>query len=155
MASCLMGHLNARSRKLSLKSELPTFVPQSVPLSIESPASRWKLPVLRLAVLAHSDQLLLYHKLAIPNTCSHAKITLIHAWQHDKKQLYLKSFFHHHHLERRVTAFTCLWLANVYREITHTGVATPGSVKFCVVTHSLHPLPCPHSCTGVRSSSED
>ena len=43
------------------------------PLSIESPASRRKMRVLREAVLARGDWPLLYDKLAISNTYSHAK----------------------------------------------------------------------------------
>ena len=43
------------------------------PLSVESPASRRKMWVVREAVLARGDWQLLYHKLAISDTYSHAK----------------------------------------------------------------------------------
>ena len=71
-------HLNTRSWTLSLsKSESPASHPSVTCLfqcgAIESPASRRKMRVLREAVLARNDWPLLYDKLAISNTYSHAK----------------------------------------------------------------------------------
>ena len=43
------------------------------PLSIESPASRRKMWVLRKAILTRGDRPLLYHKLALSNAWWHAK----------------------------------------------------------------------------------
>ena len=73
----LVWNLNNRSWKLTLKSELPASHPSVTHLfqwgAIESPASRRKMRVLPEAVLAHSKPPLLYDKLAISNTYSHAK----------------------------------------------------------------------------------
>ena len=42
-------------------------------LSIKSPTSRWKMRVSRSTILMRSHQTSLYHKLALSNTCLHAK----------------------------------------------------------------------------------
>ena len=78
ISSYLVWHLNTRSWRLSLsKSESPASHPSVTRLfqcgAIESPASRRKMRVLREAVLARGDWPLLYDKLAISNTYSHAK----------------------------------------------------------------------------------
>ena len=74
----MIWHLNTRSGRLSLsKSESPASHPSVTRLfqcgAIESPASRRKMRVLREAVLARGDWPLLYDKLAISDTYSHAK----------------------------------------------------------------------------------
>ena len=72
-----MWHLNNSSQKLNLKYESPASHPWVTRLlrsgAIESPASRWKMRVPREAKLSRDDRPLLYHGLAISNTCSHAK----------------------------------------------------------------------------------
>ena len=72
-----MWDLNNSSQKLNLKYESPASHPWVTRLlrsrAIESPASRWKLRVPREAKLSRDDRPLLYHGLAISNTCSHAK----------------------------------------------------------------------------------
>ena len=72
-----MWHLNNSSQNLNLKYESPASNPSVTRLlrsgAIESPASRWKMRVPREAKLSRDDRPLLYHGLAIPNTCSHAK----------------------------------------------------------------------------------
>ena len=78
ISSYLVWHLNTRSWRLSLsKSESPASQPSVTHLfqcgAIESPASRRNMRVLREAVLARGDWPLLYDKLAISNTYSHAK----------------------------------------------------------------------------------
>ena len=74
----IVWHLNTSLRRLSLsKSESPASHPSVTRLfqcgAIESPTSRQKMWVLREAVLARGDWPLLYDKLAISNTYSHAK----------------------------------------------------------------------------------
>ena len=74
----MIWNLNTRSGRLSLsKSESPASHPSVTRLfqcgAIESPASRRKMRVLREAVLARGDWPLLYDKLAISDTYSHAK----------------------------------------------------------------------------------
>ena len=73
----LVWNLNNRSWKLTLKSELPASHPSVTRLfqwgAIESPASRRKMWGLPEAVLARGDRPLLYDKLAMSNTYSHAK----------------------------------------------------------------------------------
>ena len=78
IGSYFIWHLNTRSRRLSLsKSESPASHPSVTCLfqcgAIESPDSRRKMRVLHGAVLARGDWSLLYDKLAISNTYSHAK----------------------------------------------------------------------------------
>ena len=72
-----MWHLNNSSQNLNLKYESPASHPWVTCLlrsgAIESPASRWKMRVPREAKLSRDDRPLLYHGLAISNTCSHAK----------------------------------------------------------------------------------
>ena len=72
-----MWHLNNSSQKLNLKYESPASHPWVTRLlrsrAIKSPASRWKMRVPREAKLSCDDRSLLYHGLAISNTCSHAK----------------------------------------------------------------------------------
>ena len=72
-----MWHLNNSSQKFNLKYESPASHPWVTRLlrsrAIESPASRWKMRVPREAKLSRDDRSLLYHGLAISNTCSHAK----------------------------------------------------------------------------------
>ena len=72
-----MWHLNNSSQKFNLKYESPASHPWVTRIlrsrAIESPASRWKMRVPREAKLSRDDRSLLYHGLAISNTCSHAK----------------------------------------------------------------------------------
>ena len=71
----LYNSLNKRTRYIEYQSHPPpkyTLWLSHPPLSIESPASRRKMRVLRGAVLARDDWPLLYDKLAMPNTYSHA-----------------------------------------------------------------------------------
>ena len=67
----LYNSLNKHTRYIEYQSHPPpkyTWWLNHPPLSIESPASRRKMRVLREAVLAHDDWPLLYDKLAMSNT---------------------------------------------------------------------------------------
>ena len=70
-------NLNNRSWKLTLQSELPASHPTVTRIfqwgAIESHASSRKVRVLRQGILSRGDRPLLYDKLAISNTYSHAK----------------------------------------------------------------------------------
>ena len=72
-----MWQLNNSSQKMNLKYESPASHPWVTRLlrsgAIESPASRWKMRVPREAKPSRDDRPLLYHGIAISNTCSHAK----------------------------------------------------------------------------------
>ena len=72
----LYNSLNKHTRYIEYGSHPPpkySWWLSHPPLSIESPASRRKIQVLREAMLAHDDRPLLYDKLAMSNTYSHAK----------------------------------------------------------------------------------
>ena len=72
----LYTSLNKHTRYFKYLSHPPpkyTWWLSHPPLSIESPASRRKMRVLREAVLARDDWPLLYDKLAMSNTYSHGK----------------------------------------------------------------------------------
>ena len=72
----LYNSLNKHTRYIDNQSHPPpkyTLWLSHPPLSIESPASRRKMRVLRGAVLSRDDWQLLYDKLAMSNTYSHAK----------------------------------------------------------------------------------
>ena len=62
---------------MNLKYESPASHPWVTRLlrsgAIESPASRWKMRLPRVAKMSRDDRPLLYHGIAISNTCSHAK----------------------------------------------------------------------------------
>ena len=75
--TCVKNSLNKHSR-YAMATRFHVESPSShrlshPPFSIESPASRRKIWVLRKAILTRSDRPLLYHKLALSNACSHAK----------------------------------------------------------------------------------
>ena len=71
-----LNKFNTLKSPASVQSHPPpknNFVVSHPPLSIESPASRWKMRVPSEAKLSRYDRPLLYRGLAISNTCSHAK----------------------------------------------------------------------------------
>ena len=72
----LYNSLNKHTRYIEYQSHPPpkyTWWLSHPPLSIESPAPRRKMRVLREAVLAPDDWPLFYGKLAMSDTYSHAK----------------------------------------------------------------------------------
>ena len=74
--TCRYNSSNEHMRYIKYKSHPPpkyAWCFSHPPLSVESPASRRKMRMLREAVLARGDRQYLYDKLAISNTYSHAK----------------------------------------------------------------------------------
>ena len=74
--TCVYNSWNEHIRYIKYLSHLPpkyAWLFSHPSLSVESPASRRKMRVLREAVLARGDWRLLCDKLAISNTSSHAK----------------------------------------------------------------------------------
>ena len=121
----LYNSLNKHTRYIEYQSYRPpkyTWWLSHPPLSIESPASRRKMWVLREAMWARDDWPFLYDKLAMSNTCQILQRST--PYNIVKNGLPWKRVFRRRHLGRRVTAVTCLRWPTVRK-------------SYCNISHSI------------------